>query len=140
MLLNKSFSPKKLGILSLLCFSGISVAQTLLCPEEITIHASLKQQYPGWQQFNELSPNYFSNLSLASGSPDQNATLVPDVTTTTEIAWNLAAEQEYWVVCHYLSSGVGLTQKIPASSKRCRQEVKKVGAKATQPDNKLVCE
>jgi hypothetical protein len=140
MLLNKSFSIKKLGILSLLCFSGVSVSQTLSCPEEITIHASLKQQYPSWQQFNELSPHYFSSLSLTSGPPDQNATLVPDVTTTTKIVWNLAAGEEYWIVCHYLSSGVGLTQKIPASSKRCWEEVKKVGTKASQPDNKLICE
>lgn len=140
MLLNKPLSIKKLGILSLLCFSGASVGQTLSCPEEITIHASLKQQYPGWQQFNELSSSYFSSLSLTSGPPDQHATLVPDVTTTTKVTWGLAAGQEYWVVCHYLSSGVGLVQKIPVGSKQCWEEVKKVGTKATQPDNKLICE
>lgn len=137
MSLNKSVFCFLLVLIVFFCNS--SVAQTLSCPTKIAITASLTEKHPGWQTFEKSSPHYFDRLSLTAGPPDENATLVPDVSDDAKMGWDLAADHEYWLNCHYLASSIRLAQKIPAGVKQCSVTFKKVGSKAMQSKADVVC-
>lgn len=119
--------------------SGACAAQTFSCPEKIESPATPVGNYPGWKAFSSTRPQYFDRISLTSGSPDQEASLVPDVDNKKLVSWNLSAGEEYWVVCNYLSSNVSLAQRLPANLKQCSVKLKLVGAKAMQDENTLIC-
>lgn len=120
--------------------SGICFAQTFSCPEKIEPPAAASiDNYPGWKSFSSARPQYFDRLSLTSGSPDQEAFLVPDFDTKKLSGWNLNAGEEYWVVCNYLSSNVSLAQRLPANLKQCSVKLRAVGTKAMQQGNTLIC-
>lgn len=62
---------------------------------------------------------FVERISLTSGPPDQQATLVPDVSTKRSIAWKLSDKDEYWVACHYLFTNLLLTRKLPHGMREC---------------------
>jgi hypothetical protein len=119
--------------------SGTCAAQIFSCPEKIESPATSAGNYPGWKAFSSARPQYFDRISLTSGSPDQEASLVPDVDNKKLVGWNLSAGEEYWMVCHYLSSNVSLAQRLPANVKQCSVKLKSVGTKAMQDENALNC-
>lgn len=120
--------------------SGACFAQTFTCPEKIEPPAATSiDNYPGWKSFSSTRPQYFDRISLTSGSPDQEAFLVPDFDTKKQSGWNLTVGEEYWVVCNYLSSNASLAQRLPANLKQCSVKRKSVGTKATQEENVLTC-
>ena len=133
-------SSNRLEILFLATFfAGACSAQVFSCPEQIKTPASLIDDYPGWKSFTSSQPQYFEQISLTAGSPDQDTTLVPDMDTSKQVGWTISAGEEYWMVCNYLSSNVRLAQRLPAGVKQCSVKRKLVGTKATQQANTLTC-
>ena len=119
--------------------SSVCFAQTFNCPEKIEASGTAGGNYSGWKSFTSARPQYFDRISLTSGSPDQEATLVPDVNTNKLATWELSTGEEYWVVCNYLSSNVSLAQRLPANLKQCSVKRELVGAKALQDEKALIC-
>ncbi len=122
-----------------LSFSGICFAQTFSCPDKTESSSALVDDYPEWKAFADTRPHQFNRISLTAGPPEQEAFLVPDTSTKMQIGWNLNAGQQYWAVCHYLSSSIRLVQQLPANLKQCSVRFIPVGGKATQQDHRLVC-
>jgi hypothetical protein len=117
----------------------ISLAQTFTCPEKIETPPVLIENHPGWKSFANPQPQYFDQISLTSGLPDQNATLVPDIDSPRRIEWSLSPGEEYWLVCNYLASNVSLARRLPVNVQRCFVKRKRIGTKATQEDPDLIC-
>lgn len=114
-------------------------AQTFVCPEQINTSDSLLNNHPGWQPFRSSQQQYFEQISITSGPPDQEATLVPDVITNKQLGWTSSAGEELWMVCHYLSSNIRLAQPLPVGIRHCVVKLKPVGTKAVQQTNALTC-
>ena len=138
-MLSSKLNAVLIGALALV-FSDACSGQTFSCPDKIDTSEALAGAHPSWKTFNDAQPHYFTRISLTSGAPDQKAVLVPDISTKKLIGWTLTANQEYWVVCHYLSSGILLSQSIPAKNiSQCSVQLKSVGTKATQQATDLIC-
>lgn len=133
-----SFS-KSLLLIPAFIASGIAGAQTLACPEKIETSSTLASAVPEWKTSVDPRPNPYSRLSMTSGPPEEEAYLVPDSNTKSQMTWIVPAGQQYWAVCHYLNSNIRLVQQVPAGARQCTLLSKPIGAKATYPDNKLVC-
>ena len=91
---------------------------------EIQVNQSLTAPVAGWTEGQENYPTELSGLTVFDGPPEELASLVPDGDsedgkTTTE-SWTLAANPRgYWITCHYASTTVTLTQRLPDSAARC---------------------
>ena len=132
--------PFLLAALSLASTVASAAENTLTCPEKIAAVSTLANPPPGWKTTTDARPNPFSRISMTSGPPEEEAFLAPDSDTKTAMTWQVPAKQQYWVVCHYHHSSLRLTQQIPANAKQCTLQIKSAGSKATQHDNKLVCQ
>lgn len=132
-------SSKSLFLIPAFIASGIAGAQTLTCPEKIETSSTLASTAPEWTASVDTRPNPYSRLSVTSGRPEEEAYLVPDSNTKSQMTWIVPAGQQYWAVCHYLNSNIRLVQQVPPGVGQCTLRSRPIGAKATYPDNKLVC-
>jgi hypothetical protein len=123
----------------LTCFFFSCTAQTISCPEQIKTNSTLLDKNPEWEAVGISYPQYFEQISLTSGHPDEQATLVPDIENKKHIGWSLSAGEEVWMVCNYLSSNVRLAKRLPVAVRRCFVKLKPVGTKAVRQDNELIC-
>lgn len=119
--------------------AGLCTASTFTCPERIDATSSLSGSYAGWEAVSAPLPQHFERISLTSGSPEQQATLVPDSSTKRSILWKLSDKDEYWVACHYLFSNLLLTRKLPDGLRECSVKLVPAGTKAVQQDRSLAC-
>lgn len=120
-------------------YSGLSAADTFICPERIEATSSLSASHTDWVAVQAPLPQYFERISLTSGPPEQQATLVPDSSTKRSMLWKLSDKDDYWVACHYLFSNVLLTRKVPHGLSECSVKLLPAGTKAVQQDRSLVC-
>lgn len=94
------------------------------CPMSIRVDQGLTAPVADWTAGAEVLPTELSGLTLFDGPPEELASLVPDGDsetdkTTTEF-WTLAANPRgYWITCHYSSTTVTLTQRLPDTAARC---------------------
>ena len=94
------------------------------CPMKIDVSQKLTAPVADWTAGTEALPTELSGLTVFDGPPEELASLVPDGDseddkTTTEF-WTLAANPRgYWITCHYSSTTVTLTQRLPDSATRC---------------------
>ena len=75
----------------LTCFFFSCTAQTISCPEQIKTNSTLLDKNPEWEAVGISYPQYFEQISLTSGHPDEQATLVPDIENKKHIGWSLSA-------------------------------------------------
>lgn len=127
------------AIVFMASFASVCSAQTIFCPEQIKTPSPSFEDYPGWKTFTSSQPQYFEQISITSGSPDQEATLVPDIDTKKQVGWTISEGEEFWVVCHYLSSNIRLAQRLPSGIRQCTVKLKSVGTKSVQQTNELTC-
>jgi hypothetical protein len=121
------------------CFYCSCFAQTISCPKQIKTNSTLIEKSSEWEAVGISHPQYFEQISLTSGHPDQQATLVPDIETKKHIGWNISADEEVWMVCSYMSSNVRLAQRLPVTVRRCFVQLKPVGTRAMRQDHELNC-
>jgi len=94
------------------------------CPISISVTQNLAAPATGWTEGMEDLPTELSGVTVFDGPPEELASLVPDGDseddkTTTEF-WTLAANPRgYWITCHYSSTTVILTQRLPETATRC---------------------
>jgi hypothetical protein len=90
----------------------------------VGVAQSLTAPVAGWTEGAETFPTQLSGVTVFDGPPEELASLVPDGDseddkTTTE-SWTLAANPRgYWITCHYSSTTVTLTQRLPDTARRC---------------------
>jgi len=138
MSLIKGSAPLVFGLA--LVHSGLCAAGTFTCPERIETTSTLSASHADWEAVPVPLPQYFERISLTSGPPEQQASLVPDSSTKRSIVWKLSGKDEYWVACHYLFTNVLLTRKLPADARECSVKLLPAGTKAVQQDRSLVCQ
>jgi hypothetical protein len=94
------------------------------CPMSISVTQNPAAPAAGWTEGKENLPTDLSGVTVFDGPPEELASLVPDGDseddkTTTEF-WTLAANPRgYWITCHYSSTTVTLTQRVPGTAMRC---------------------
>lgn len=120
--------------------SGLCAGGTFACPERIEATSTLSAIHGDWEAVQAPVPQYFERISLTSGPPQQQASLVPDASTKRSVVWKLADKDEYWVACHYLFSNLLLTRKLPQGLRECSVKLLPAGTKAVQQDRSLVCQ
>jgi hypothetical protein len=107
-----------------LALAAAPASADVSCPLKIEVAQTLTAPAAGWTEGLERLPTELSGLTVFDGPPEELAALVPDGgdeddKTTTEF-WTLAANPRgYWITCHYSSTTVTLTRRLPDSATRC---------------------
>ena len=92
------------------------------CPMSISVTQNLAAPATGWTEGRENLPTELAGVTVFDGPPEELASLVPDGDSedgnTTEF-WTLDANPRgYWITCHYSSTTVTLTQRLPETATR----------------------
>lgn len=107
-----------------LMLAAVPALADVSCPISISVSQSLAAPVTGWTEGTESLPTELSGVTVFDGPPEELASLVPDSDseddkTTTEF-WTLATNPRgYWITCHYSSTAVTLTQRLPDSATGC---------------------
>ena len=94
------------------------------CPMSISVTQNLTAPVANWAEGTEALPTELSGLTVFDGPPEELASLVPDGDSeddkTTTAFWTLAPNPRgYWITCHYSSTTVTLTRRLPESATSC---------------------
>jgi len=99
-------------------------AADVSCPARIEVDQTLAAAVDGWTAGIDKLPTELANISVFDGPPEELVQLIYDdtaETAATETAvWNLPSNPRgYWLTCHYASTTVTLTRRLPSSVTRC---------------------
>ena len=102
-------------------------AEELICPPTLEVRQALSSNAPmPWQARIDPSPHALAGITLFDGSPDQQASLVPDKDIPSGqrnrlATWTLGSlGGALWLSCRYLDTAVTLERQLPTSYQTCQ--------------------
>lgn len=91
------------------------------CPATIDVSQQSTSMYPDWRVIVEKKqPHFLSNITLYSGAPEEQASLVPEFSEkNSKATWTFSTKDRIYVACGYQKTNLRLSQALPEGITRC---------------------
>jgi hypothetical protein len=101
-----------------------------ICPRSIDVTQGIKTAPGGWTVGDSKLPADLTGITMFSGPPEEQASLVPDGRSEDDELnndiWNLTPDTRgYWIQCNYANTTVTLAKKLPDNFKQCQVRYQK---------------
>ncbi len=98
-------------------------AESLICPDTISVKQSLAKPEQGWKEGRSDLPNRLAGITFFDGPPEQKASLVNDsekrVNGKQISTWLFTPDSNIWISCEYAGSNIELFRAVPKGTAAC---------------------